>query len=338
MIGLPDVGPQDTPPATRHRIVISAGSAGQRIDRVLADAIPALSRARIKALIDSGQVEVDGATLDAASKRVKPGQVIVLAVPPPVDPRPVGQAIPLDILFEDADLIVVNKPAGLVVHPAPGNPDRTLVNALIHHCGDQLRGIGGVRRPGIVHRLDKDTSGVMVAAKTNEAHQFLAEQFAAHSIERAYLAIVWGVPAPHRSTLHSRIGRSRQNRKKMAIVASGGKDAITHYDVAAVLADGAMALVRCRLETGRTHQIRVHLAAAGHPVLGDRTYGHGRGRRLQGLDQAQRDAVEALGRQALHAFRLGFAHPTTGKRVVFETKLPNEMKYLMNLTQAPESP
>jgi len=324
--------------AAVHRVVTAADSAGQRTDRVLAEALPSLSRARIQSLIEAGQVEVDGATLDAASRRVKPGQVIVVAVPPPRDPVPRAQAIELEIIFEDASLIVINKPAGLVVHPAPGNPDRTLVNALIHHCGDGLRGIGGVRRPGIVHRLDKNTSGLLVAAKTNEAHQSLVQQFAAHSIERAYLAIVWGVPAPHRDTIRSEIGRSRHDRKKMTVVTRGGKEAITHYRVREVIAGGALALVQCMLETGRTHQIRVHLASAGYPVVGDPTYGHRRGQRLRAVPESQREAIASFGRQALHAFRLGFEHPETHKTLVFETKLPIEMKILLNRLDSQQAP
>ena len=300
--------------------------------------MPSLSRARIKQLIDSGEVQIDGTPLKAASRRVKSGQTVALTVPPPCNPVPAAQAIPLEIAFEDSALIVVDKPAGLVVHPAPGNPDRTLVNALIHHCGEGLQGIGGVRRPGIVHRLDKDTSGLIVAAKTNAAHQSLVRQFAAHSIERAYFAIVWGVPVPHRGTIHKRIGRSRHNRKKMAVVARGGKDAVTHYEVCEVVADGAISLIQCKLETGRTHQIRVHLAGAGHPVIGDATYGHHRGRRRQNLAASQRAAIDVFARQALHAFRLGFEHPTTREEVSFETKLPIDMKYLLNLTDQPPQP
>ncbi len=315
--------------AAVHRVVTAADSAGQRIDRVLAEALPSLSRARIKSLIEAGQVEVDGANLDAASRRVKPDQVIVVSVPAPRDPVPRAQAIELEIVFEDDALIVINKPAGLVVHPAPGNPDRTLVNALIHHCGDGLRGIGGVRRPGIVHRLDKNTSGLLVAAKTDDAHQSLVRQFAAHSIERAYFAIVWGVPAPHQDTIRSQIGRSRHDRKKMAVVTRGGKAAVTHYRVREVVSGGALALVECRLETGRTHQIRVHLANAGYPVVGDPTYGHRRGHRLRAVPESQRAAVAAFGRQALHAFRLAFEHPKTQKTLDFETKLPIEMKNLL---------
>ncbi|MDA0261728.1 MAG: RluA family pseudouridine synthase, partial [Proteobacteria bacterium] len=236
----------------------------------------------------------------------------------------------LDITYEDATLIVINKPAGLVVHPAPGNPDRTLVNALIHHCGDSLRGIGGVRRPGIVHRLDKDTSGLIVAAKTNAAHQSLVQQFAAHSIERAYLAVVWGVPAPHRGTIHTRIGRSRHNRKKMATLTHGGREAITHYQVRRVLAEGRIALVQCTLETGRTHQIRVHLASIGYPVLGDQTYGRRRGQRLRDLPESPAAAAAAFGRQALHAFRLGFKHPESQELKVFEANLPDDMTQLID--------
>ncbi len=316
--------------STVHRVVATAETAGRRIDRVLADALPQLSRARIQSLIDAGRVEVDGATLNAASRRVKPGQAIVVAVPPPVDPTPAAQAIPLDAVFEDDAVIVVNKPAGLVVHPAPGNPDNTLVNALIYHCGASLIGIGGVRRPGIVHRLDKGTSGLLVAAKTERAHRSLVEQFAAHDIDRGYFVMVWGVPAPTAGRIDQPVGRSPRNRKKMAVVTRGGKHAVTHYRVRRTAAGGALSLVECTLETGRTHQIRVHLTHIGHAIVGDPVYGRVHGQRLRRLPEAARAAVVAYSRPGLHAFRLGFTHPETAKRVLFETKLPSEFEDLLN--------
>ena len=313
---------------TRYALAAAEADAGERLDRLLARDLPQLSRSRIKALIQSGQVTADGATIANPSYRVKPGQALAVTVPPAAPARPEGQAIALTVLHEDEDLIVIDKPPGLVVHPAAGNPDRTLVNALIAHCGASLSGIGGERRPGIVHRLDKDTSGVMVAAKTDAAHQALSVQFADHSIDRAYTALVWGLPTPPRGTIEGRIGRSRSNRKKMAVLATGGKSARTHYAVQR--AAGTLAsLVECRLETGRTHQIRVHLAHLGHPVVGDPVYGRGAAGRLAKADPLRRAPVLAFARQALHAHLLGFDHPHTGTRVRFTAAIPQDMRDLV---------
>ena len=298
-----------------------------RLDRFLADALPAFSRTRLQALIAEGRVDCAGATVANASRRVKSGERYRVIEPPTAPTRPRPQAISLKVVYEDADLIVVDKPAGLVVHPAPGNPDRTLVNALIAHCGASLSGIGGEARPGIVHRLDKDTSGLIVAAKNDLAHRALAKQFAEHSLDRAYRAVVWGVPAPRQGTLVGSIGRNPKNRKKMAVLRAGGKRAATHYRVVRAVGTYA-ALIECRLATGRTHQIRVHLAAAGHPVVGDPVYGAD-ARRLKRTDDAFRAAVAALGRQALHATRLGFEHPRTGERLSFESPLPPEIAALV---------
>jgi 23S rRNA pseudouridine1911/1915/1917 synthase len=313
---------------TRHALVAAAADAGERLDRLLARDLPQLSRSRIKSLIQAGQVAADGATIANPSYRVKPGQTLAVTVPATVAAKPEGQDIALTVLYEDEDLIVIDKPAGLVVHPAAGNPDRTLVNALIAHCGASLSGIGGERRPGIVHRLDKDTSGVMVAAKTDAAHRALALQFADHSIDRAYSAVVWGRPMPPRGTIDGRIGRSRTNRKKMAVLATGGKAARTHYAV--LRGAGALAsLVECRLETGRTHQIRVHLSHLGHPVVGDPVYGRGAGSRLSKADGGHRAAILAFRRQALHAHLLGFDHPRGGRRVRFTAGIPRDMEDLL---------
>jgi 23S rRNA pseudouridine1911/1915/1917 synthase len=259
---------------------------------------------------------------------VKGGQTFVVILPEPDDATPQAQAIPLDIRFEDAHLIVIDKPAGLVVHPAPGNPDGTLVNALIAHCGDSLIGIGGVRRPGIVHRLDKDTSGLIVAAKTELAHRALSTDFAARRIARAYAAIVWGVPLPAAGEIAGNIGRSMTNRKKMAVVdAPRGKPAVTRYRTERAFGDVA-ALIECRLLTGRTHQIRVHLAEHGHPLIGDPVYSgrHGRGLGRRGTAA---DAAAYFQRQALHARHLGFRHPASSEYVAFDSDLPDDMKSLL---------
>jgi 23S rRNA pseudouridine1911/1915/1917 synthase len=316
--------------ARTHKIEIGKAEAGERLDRLLAARLPELSRSRLKNLIEVGRLSAGGATIVEPSYRVKPGQRLVLAVPAAAPARPRAQAIPLDILYEDAALIVIDKPPGLVVHPAPGNPDRTLVNALLAHCGEALTGIGGERRPGIVHRLDKDTSGVMVAAKTQAAHAGLVASFAARQIERAYLAVVWGLPEPRSGEIAGNIGRSPRNRKKMAVVERGGRPARTRYQVIEVLADGQASLVECRLLSGRTHQIRVHMATEGHPLLGDPLYGRAGVLRAKRLPEAAQAALKALGRQALHARTLGFRHPVSGEALRFESEIPLDIKRLID--------
>ncbi len=317
---------------------MTAAEAGRRLDRVLADALPDLSRTRVKALIEAGHVrradDPGAATIAEPSQRVKRGQIFAIFVPDARPPRPLGEDIAVVVIHEDDDLLVIDKPAGLVVHPAPGNPDGTLVNALIAHCGDGLSGIGGVRRPGIVHRLDKDTSGLMVVAKTDIAHSALTEQFSARTVLRAYAALVWGVPRPPRGEIEGNIGRSPGNRKKMAVLKRGGRTALTRYHV--LRAFGATAsLVECRLATGRTHQIRVHLAHRGHAVIGDATYGGGASQaRRRGLDPATAAAIAGLGRQALHARSLGFRHPATAELVEFESDLPSDIKDIIDCLEA----
>ena len=299
--------------------VIAAGSG--RLDKALADA-SGLSRERIKALIEEGRVTLDGAKAGQPSLKPAAGSRFAIAVPQAAPAEAEAQDIPLAIVFEDEHLVVVDKPAGLVVHPAAGNLDGTLVNALLHHCAGQLSGIGGVARPGIVHRIDKDTSGLLVVAKTDAAHEGLARQFADHSIERAYLALVAGVPAPLAGTVRGSIARSSTNRKKMALVADGrGKHAVTHYRTVEQLGDAA--LVECRLETGRTHQVRVHMASIGHGLLGDPVYGR-TPHRLRPLLAAQ-----DFHRQALHAAELGFIHPVSGDRVHLVSALPDDMSRLL---------
>ncbi len=299
---------------------------GGRLDKALADA-SGLSRERIKSLIAQGHVEIGGIPAAQASAKIAEGAGFSIHVPPPADAQASPQDIPLVIPYEDEQLIVVDKPAGLVVHPAAGNPDGTLVNALLHHCRGQLSGIGGVARPGIIHRIDKDTSGLLVVAKSDAAHEGLAKQFADHSIERVYHAIVAGHPSPSKGTISARVGRSDHNRKKMAVLAdhsSRGKHAVTHYKMLETLDN--CALIECRLETGRTHQVRVHMASIGHPLLGDPVYGK--------TPAPLRQLLKTLNfsRQALHAAVLGFIHPLTGDQLRFSSELPPDMKELIDQT------
>jgi 23S rRNA pseudouridine1911/1915/1917 synthase len=295
--------------------------AGWRLDRALADAVPTLSRERLKALIRSGAVESEGSAVRDPAVKVKGDEAVRLAVPEPAPAHNEPQDIPLTIVFEDEHLLVVDKPAGLVVHPAAGNFDGTLVNALLHHCAGKLSGIGGVARPGIVHRIDKDTSGLLVVAKTDVAHEGLAKQFAAHSIDRRYLAIVSGVPKASSGIVDAPLARSATNWKKIAIVeGQRGKRAVTHWSRLELLNDAA--LVECRLETGRTHQVRVHMASIGHALLGDPVYGRAgktHGRLLKELE---------FRRQALHAAELGFTHPVTKHRLSFSSPMPPDMQEL----------
>lgn len=299
-----------------YNVMVAPGEAGGRLDATLARAIPALSRSRLKRLIEAGQVLSKGAPATDPSAKVKAGQTFAILLPESAEARPEAQPLPLEVIYEDQHLIVIDKPAGLVVHPAAGNPDKTLVNALLAHCGGSLSGIGGVKRPGIVHRLDKDTSGLMVVAKTDAAHAGLAAQFAAHTVERAYRALVWGTPRPRQGEIVGNIGRSARNRKKMAVVGRGGKPALTHYRVLESYGTTA-SFIECLLATGRTHQIRVHLAEIGHPVMGDPVYGRLSPARKAALPPKARAALEALGRQALDAYLLGFTHPATGKALRF---------------------
>lgn len=312
--------------------VLPPEAAGQRLDKALSPLFPSLSRARLQAMIAEGRLSADGQPVTDASRKAKAG-TYVLAVPPPIPADPEPEAIPLVVLYEDAHLIVIDKPAGMAVHPAPGSLTGTLVNALLHHCGDSLSGVGGVARPGIVHRLDKDTSGVMVAAKSDAAHRGLSALFAKHDIDRLYIALTRGAPSPPAGTIVTQLGRSPGDRKKMAVLRSGGREAITHYRVEAAFGPQDKPLagrVSCRLETGRTHQIRVHMASKGSPCLGDPVYGAGQ------PATAVREAVQAAGlkRQALHAAVLGFVHPVTGQTLRFETPLPADMAALQNSLEA----
>jgi 23S rRNA pseudouridine1911/1915/1917 synthase len=310
-------------------LALPPGHEGERLDKTLAGLWPQVSRARLQALIAEGALTRDAAPLSSGSAKAAAG-LYRLAVPAARAAEPQPEAIPLQVLFEDAHLIVVDKPAGMAAHPAPGAWDHTLVNALLHHCAGSLSGIGGVARPGIVHRLDKDTSGVMVAAKTDAAHAGLSALFAAHDIERLYVALARGAPHPLRGIIDTQLGRSQSDRKKMAVLKTGGRRAVTHYAVEAVYGPQrkpSASRVACQLETGRTHQIRVHLASKGAPILGDPVYGSG------ATTGAVRDAITASGlqRQALHAAVLGFVHPITKQSLRFETPLPADMAALAAL-------
>ena len=302
-------------------IALDASHAGWRLDRALAAAVPSLSRERLKVLTKAGNLSRDGKAVRDPAIKVKGGERFTLAIPAPEPAHNEPQEIPLPIVYEDEHLLVVDKPAGLVVHPAAGNRDGTLVNALLHHCGGSLSGIGGVARPGIVHRIDKDTSGLLVIAKHDKAHEGLAKQFADHSIDRRYLAIVSGIPRTAEGSVDAPLARSPQNRKKIAIVSPGkGKRAVTHWKRLELLNDAA--LVECRLETGRTHQVRVHMASIGHPLVGDPVYGRGKTAHRKLLNQLD------FKRQALHAAHLGFIHPVTKGRLSFDSALPSDMQEL----------
>jgi 23S rRNA pseudouridine1911/1915/1917 synthase len=340
---------------TQKSLVVAAAEAGERLDRVLARHVADLSRSRLKALIEAGAVTLDGHTIRDPNHRVNSGAAIAVDVPPPEPAKPAAEAIPLRVIYEDDDIIVIDKPRNLVVHPAAGNWTGTLVNALIAHCGASLSGIGGERRPGIVHRLDKDTTGVMVVAKNDRAHQALAAQFADHGqsgapFERSYLALVWGAPDRPHGTIDKPIDRHPKARDRMAI-RQGGRQAITHWQVLERFYAGKPAprragkagkqpetavasLLACRLETGRTHQIRVHLASIGHPVMGDAVYGGGFRTKAALLPPEAQAALDALGRQALHAHILAVKHPSTGEILTFRSELPPDLTRLRNALAA----
>ncbi len=334
--------------ATQKSILVAADEAGDRLDRVLARHVAETSRSRLKALIEAGAVAVDGQTIRNPSQRVNSGAAIVLDVPAPEPAKPAAEPIPLTIVYEDADIIVIDKPRNLVVHPAAGNWTGTLVNALIAHCGESLSGIGGERRPGIVHRLDKDTTGLMVVAKNDRAHRSLAAQFADHGrsgepFERSYLAFVWGAPERAQGTIDRPIDRDKRARDRMA-VREGGREAVTHWRVleryrgmptakragkgGQKASEPVASLLACRLETGRTHQIRVHLAAIGHPLLGDEVYGAGFRTKTALLPAKAQAALAALGRQALHAHILKLKHPSSGKILEFRSEPPPDVARL----------
>ncbi len=312
-----------------HAIAVPEEAAGDRLDRFLAGSLPDFTRTRLQALIRDGRAVNAAGTVSEPSYRVKPGETWTLRIPTPIAAEPEPQPIPLNIIYEDEGLIVVDKPAGMVVHPAPGNLDGTLVNALLHHCGDSLKGIGGVARPGIVHRIDKDTSGLLVVAKTETVHHNLATRFASHDIDRHYRAVIYGRPNALEGRIEGNIGRNPRDRKCMAVrPGNQGKPAVTHYRVLSSAARGA-ALVDCRLETGRTHQIRVHMAHIGHPLIGDHVYGRGTKARRVALG-GKAEAAASFPRQALHAAILGFIHPETGEQLRFEAPPPPDFNGLLS--------
>ncbi len=340
--------------------MVAEPETGERLDRVLAAHVAELSRSRLKTLIEAGAVALDGTTIRDPNHRVNSGTVIVVDVPPPQPAKPEPEAIPLDVVYEDADIIVIDKPKDLVVHPAAGHRTGTLVNALIAHCGDSLSGIGGERRPGIVHRLDKDTTGLMVVAKNDRAHRALAAQFADHGrsiqpFERSYLAFVWGGPPRPRGSIDRPIDRSPRARDRMA-VREGGREAVTHWQVLEryggeagsspdqaakkrpePMASTMASMLACRLETGRTHQIRVHLASIGHPLLGDRQYGAGFRTKRSLLGPEAQEALADLGRQALHSHILTVKHPSSGEILTFRSELPPDLARLRHALAAPSA-
>jgi 23S rRNA pseudouridine1911/1915/1917 synthase len=319
----------EPPQAGPIRITAAAAHAGERIDRFLADTLGSISRSRLKTLIDEGRLRGESGSVIQPAEPVKAGATYILDMPAPISATPLPQSIPFPILYEDDDLIVLDKPAGLVVHPAPGNLDGTLVNALLAHCGPGFTGIGAERRPGIVHRLDKDTSGVMVVAKTQLANDALTTAFATRDLDRAYLALVWGLPQPLAGEIEGAIGRDQRDRKRMAVVDRGGKLALTRYRTMRAW-QTSLALLECRLATGRTHQIRVHLSSKGYPIVGDPLYLRRVPAAAKAINQPLRGHLLDFPRQALHAASLGFKHPRTGRPMSFEAALPADMQGLLH--------
>lgn len=320
-----------SPPVPKEKV-------NTRLDKWIADSFPKLSRAKVSSLINAGNLTFKGEPTLYSSKRVKEGEVFCLTVPPEPPSVLLPQKQDLNILYEDDDIIIVNKQAGVVVHPGAGNFTDTLVNGLLYHAGENLSDNAGTDRPGIVHRIDKDTSGVLVIAKNDAAHRFLAAKFKVHDITRVYKAVVWGIPNPVNGTITGNIGRSPANRQKMAILKDGGRNAVTHYRTLQVLAGGAASLIECKLETGRTHQIRVHLTSIGNPLVGDATYGFDKRFSKVPMSDSVKQALFSFPRQALHAEVLGFIHPVTGKEVIFSAPLPQDMQTLLDALQVIAKP
>ena len=338
----PDTLPDAKPPGLApERLTAEAGPdhAGLRLDLFLTERLPELSRTRVQALIKAGHVSRGGATIEDAKYRVKPGDAFALTVPRAAASSLLAEAIPLEVVYEDDALIVIDKPAGLIVHPGAGHAEGTLVNALLAHCGDSLSGIGGVARPGIVHRLDKDTSGLLVVAKTDQAHRGLAEQFADHgrtgALERGYLALVWGAPSRSHGTVDAPVGRHPSSRTKMAVLRGKGREAVTHWKVIETFGEAGgepiASLLECRLETGRTHQVRVHFAHIGHPLIGDPLYAQGFKSKLHKIPEPARSRLAKLNRQALHATLLAFEHPVSGTLLKFNSHLPPDLAEIVTV-------
>lgn len=307
--------------------IVNKDYKGLRIDKFLALSFPEMSRSQLQRLIKSGNVSCDDNIIADNSFKVREDDVYQIFVPPAVDADPKPENIPLDIIYEDEDIVVVNKSAGMTVHPAPGAPCGTLVNALLYHCGDSLSGVGGVKRPGIVHRIDKDTSGLLVVAKNDVAHRFLSEQFFDHSIERTYYAFVYGVPNPMNGKIEGNIGRSPYDRKKMALLNSGGKHAVTHYQTIEIFKNVA-SLVKCNLETGRTHQIRVHMSSIGCNLIGDQLYEKSKKSLVKGMNEEDKKYINNFPRQSLHAATLGFIHPRKKEFISFSSPFPKDLEEL----------
>ncbi|MFO0389715.1 MAG: RluA family pseudouridine synthase [Alphaproteobacteria bacterium] len=315
-----------------HSIIVSPEEAGTRVDKFLSARLDGISRSRIQSLMDGGHISCDGKTISDAATKVKDGQHFDVKIPDVVESHILPQDIPLSIVYEDEHILILNKPAGLTVHPGAGNPDMTLVNALLAHCGTSLSGIGGVARPGIVHRIDKETSGLLAVAKNDAAHAALSEQLATRTLKRTYTALVWGTLKQKQGTITGNIGRSPVNRQKMAVVKTGGRSAVTHYKIVTSYQLPVISLVECNLETGRTHQIRVHFAHIGNALVGDPVYGGGTANRIKTMriDEAMKTTLLGFERQALHAKELGLIHPATGKHMLFTCEMPEDMRALIS--------
>jgi 23S rRNA pseudouridine1911/1915/1917 synthase len=317
---------------TKHILSVEDDCKGLRLDKFLATKLPDISRTRIKTLIENNGVTLSSSSINDCSYRVKPGDEFSIIIPTAIESEMrANDKIELNIAYEDDDFLVIDKQAGLTVHPGAGNYDETMANALMAYCGDTLSGIGGVARPGIVHRLDKDTSGLILVAKNDIAHHGLSEQIAERTLERLYLAVCWGVPKPYAGTIESNIARHPKNRLKMAVVKEGGKVAVTHYTVKKIYGNGIASLVECRLQTGRTHQIRVHMTEAGHPLIGDQLYAARNNNKLKFITPELRDFLKGFTRQALHSYRIGVEHPVTGEYIELESELPSDIKQLLEL-------
>lgn len=316
-----------------HHFTANSGDSGLRLDKFLVKYMLDFSRSRLQGLISQGCVTSGKTALTDAAAKIKAGQRIEVAVPETAPSHIVAQDIPLDIIYEDEHILILNKPAGLTVHPAPGHPDLTLVNALLAHCGDSLSGIGGVARPGIVHRIDKETSGLLAVAKNDAAHASLSEQLATRTLKRTYTALIWGAPRKKTGSVSGNIGRSPANRKKMAVLKSGGKPAVTHYKILEEFSQAPISRVECQLETGRTHQIRVHFSHLGHALVGDPVYGQSTVSRLKTLriDSEIKAALLAFSRQALHAAALELVHPASKKAMRFTCPLPEDLTNLIQV-------